>query len=318
MYILSGCMLNGVFAMASHYRNRSPAQSTNSFSCGSRPVHQLPWRREIHQRQEIIIEKLKQLLFLFCTCPSICLKDAHLFAATDHHRKLERISPCVLHLSINLFEGRTLISSNRSSSQSTNSFSFCSRPVPKCPWRTEIHQQQQIIIAKYKQFLFRFSTCPEVSLKDGDPSAATDHHRKVQTVSISTCPLICLKDAHLFATSNHHRKVEKFFPYVRDLSIDLVKGLRSNCGNKSLSKVETLSHPVKNKWLSKWQNGFHGDGNTKTSGTIVSFPIIHLNTSVNNLIIFPIGQKCLCHERCKDITWQMTHFISMEISVLVY
>ena len=86
-----------------------------------------------HQRQQIIIAKLKQFLFLFCTCPSICLKDAHLFAATDHHRKLERISPFVLDLSINVLEGWRPTTSNRSSSQSINSFSFGFRPVPKCP-----------------------------------------------------------------------------------------------------------------------------------------------------------------------------------------
>ena len=102
-----------------------------------------------HQRQQIIIAKLKQFLFLFYTCPSICLKDLHLFPATDHHRKVQTLSPSLLDLSINLFEGRTSVCSNRSSSQTR------------------------------KEFLLLFSTCPSMSLKDGDPPPATDHHRKV-------------------------------------------------------------------------------------------------------------------------------------------
>ena len=111
------------------------------------------------------------------------MKDEYPSAATDHHRKVKTVSPSVLHLSLNVLEGRRSISGNRSSSQSTNSFSFRSRPVPRCPSRTEIHQQQQIIITKYKHFLLVFSTCPSICLKDAHLFAATDHHRKVQTVS---------------------------------------------------------------------------------------------------------------------------------------
>ena len=70
------------------------------------------------------------------------------------------------------------------------------------------HQRRQIIIAKLKQFLLRFSTCPEMSLKDGDPSAATDHHRKVETVS----------------------------PSVLDLSLNVLEGRRSISGNRSSSQ----------------------------------------------------------------------------------
>ena len=86
-----------------------------------------------HQRQQIIIAKLKQFLFLFCTCPSICLKDTHRSAATDHHHKVQTVSPSVLDLSRSVVEGRRSISSNGSSSQSTNSFSCGSGPAPKCP-----------------------------------------------------------------------------------------------------------------------------------------------------------------------------------------
>ena len=106
----------------------------------------------------------------------------HLITETDHQPKVQTVSPSLLNLSLNVLEGRRSISGNGSSSQSRNSFSFCSRPVPKCPWRTEIHQRQQIIIAKYKHFLLRFSTCPSICLKDGDPSAATDHHLDVETM----------------------------------------------------------------------------------------------------------------------------------------
>ena len=124
------------------------AQSRMSRFFGSRPVGKCPWRTEIHQQQQIIIVKCKQCLLRLVTCPSICLKDEYRSAATDHHRKVETVSPSVLELSINLFKGRISISSNRLSSQSRNIFSFCSRPVPKCPWRTHIDQRQEIIIPK--------------------------------------------------------------------------------------------------------------------------------------------------------------------------
>ena len=110
------------------------------------------------------------------------LKDGDPSAETDHHRKVETVSPSVLDLSLNVLEGRRSISSNRSSSQSRNSFSFCSWPVPKCPWRMEIHQQQQIIIAKYKYFFLMFSTCPSICLKDEHPSLGTVHHLNVETI----------------------------------------------------------------------------------------------------------------------------------------
>ena len=84
----------------------------------------------------------------------------HLITETDHQPKVESVATSVLDLSIKFFKGRTSISGNSSSLQSWNIFSFCSPPVGKCLWRTEIHQQQQIIIGKYKQFLLRFLTCP--------------------------------------------------------------------------------------------------------------------------------------------------------------
>ena len=63
----------------------------------------------------------------------ISLKDSAEVGATDHHRKVEKFSPSVFELSINLFKGRISVSGNRLSSQSRNSFSFGSRPVPKFP-----------------------------------------------------------------------------------------------------------------------------------------------------------------------------------------
>ena len=80
------------------------------------------------------------------------LKDGDPSAATDHHRKVETISPPVLDLSLDVLEGRRSISGNRSSSQSRNSF------------------------------LFRFLTCPSISFKDSAPVAASDHPRKVERV----------------------------------------------------------------------------------------------------------------------------------------
>ena len=53
------------------------------------------------------------------------LEGRNASAATDHHRKVETFSPLVLDLSINLFEGLPSVCSNRSSSQSRNiSFFF--------------------------------------------------------------------------------------------------------------------------------------------------------------------------------------------------
>ena len=87
------------------------------------------------------------------------LKDSHLFAATDHHRKVQTVSPSVLDLSINFLEGRRSIISKGSSSESR------------------------------KQFLLLFSTCPSISFKDSALVAATDHHRKVEIVSPSVLEL---------------------------------------------------------------------------------------------------------------------------------
>ena len=89
-------LLKGLRSVCS---NRSSSQVRKSVSFGSPPVDQFP------------------------------SKDSALVAATVHHRKVETVSPSDLDLSINLFEGRTSNSSNRSSSQSRNSFSFGSRPV---------------------------------------------------------------------------------------------------------------------------------------------------------------------------------------------
>ena len=85
--------INFFEGLASIFRNRSSAQSRNSFSFGCRPVPKCPW------------------------------KDEDPSAATDHHRKVETVSLLVLHVSINLFKGRTSVCSKRSSSQSRNSFS---------------------------------------------------------------------------------------------------------------------------------------------------------------------------------------------------
>ena len=141
-------VLNGVLAMASDYGNTYSAQITISHCFSSRPVAKCPWRTEICLQQRIIIAKLKQFLLLFSTCPEVSLKDADPSAATDRHRKVENVSPSVLDLSRSVLEGRRSISGDRSSSQSRKCFSFCSRPVPKCPWRTQIHQRRQIVIAK--------------------------------------------------------------------------------------------------------------------------------------------------------------------------
>ena len=136
-------------------------------------------------KQRTIIAKYNHFLHRFLICPSISLKDAHRSAATVHHRKVETVSPSVLDLSLNVLEGRRSISSNKSSSQSRNSFSFASPPVHQFVWRTGICLQQWIIIAKYKQFLLMFSSCPSISLKDFRLVAATDNCRKVETVSNS-------------------------------------------------------------------------------------------------------------------------------------
>ena len=136
------------------------------------------------------------------------LKDRDPSAATDHHRKVKRVSPWVLNLSLNVLEGRRCIRSNRSSLQSRNSFSFASRPVHQFVWRTHICLQQQIIITNYKHFLLCFSTCPS----------------------------ICFKDWHLFAATDHHRKVETFSPSVLDVSINFLKGHTSISGKTSWSE----------------------------------------------------------------------------------
>ena len=125
--------------------NSSSSQSWNSFSFRSPPVGKCPWRTDIHQQQLIIIAKFKNFLLPFSTCPSIYLKDSHLFAATDHHLKVEILSPSVLDLSINLLKGLTFINSNRSSSESTNSVLFRSGSIPPFPWRTSISFQQDIM-----------------------------------------------------------------------------------------------------------------------------------------------------------------------------
>ena len=52
-----------------------------------------------------------------------------------------------------------------------------------------------------------------MSLKDGDPSAATDHHHKVETVS----PLVLHLSINLL-------KVETVSPWVFHLSMNLLKG----------------------------------------------------------------------------------------------
>ena len=109
--------------------NISSPQSIKIFSFGSQPVHQFAGRTCICLQQQIIMAKNKHFLLLFSTCPSICLKDAYPSAATDHHGKVQTFSPSVLHLSINLFEGLASVCSNRSSSQSRKTFSFCSWPV---------------------------------------------------------------------------------------------------------------------------------------------------------------------------------------------
>ena len=127
------------------------------------------------------------------------LKDRDPSAPTDHHYKVKTFSPSVLDLSINFLEGRRSISTNRSSSQSRNIFSFHSPPVHQFVLRTHICLQQQIIISKKKHFLLWFLTCPS----------------------------ICLKDSHLFAATDHHRQVETFPPSVLDLSINFLKGRTS-------------------------------------------------------------------------------------------
>ena len=126
-----------------------------------------------------------------------------MFSGTDHHHKVEKFSPSVLDLSVNVLEGRRSISGNKSSSQSRNSFSFRYRPLHQFVWRTHIDQQQWIIIAKYKQCLFRLLTCPSIYLKDAHPSAATDHHRKVETLPLSVLDLsINFLKGHTSISSN--------------------------------------------------------------------------------------------------------------------
>ena len=71
-----------------------------------------------------------------------------MFSGTDHHRKVETVSPSVLDLSLNILEGRRSISSSTSSSQSTKSFSFCSPPVLGCarfPEFTQNFSERQIL-----------------------------------------------------------------------------------------------------------------------------------------------------------------------------
>ena len=84
----------------------------------------------IDQRQQIISAKYKHFLFKFSNSPSICLKDSNLFAATDHHCKVETFSLSVVDLSINLLKGHISIIGNRSSSESRNSVSFGSGSIP--------------------------------------------------------------------------------------------------------------------------------------------------------------------------------------------
>ena len=131
--------------------NRSSLQSRYSFSFGSQPVPKCLWRTHICLRQQIIMVKYKQFLLPFSTCPSICLKDAHWLAATDHHRKVERVSPYIFDLSINCLKGQRWISSNSLSSQSRNSVLFCSGSIPAYPRTIWISFQQQILIANKKR-----------------------------------------------------------------------------------------------------------------------------------------------------------------------
>ena len=136
------------------------------------------------------------------------LKDGDPSAATDHHHKVARVSPSLLQLSINFLQGLCSGSSNRSSSQSRNGFSFTSPAVHQFVLRTLLQYQLPIIITKLKQFLLPFSTCASIYLKDSHLFAATDHHLKVETVS--------------------HQ--------VFDLSINFLKGLTSISGNISSSE----------------------------------------------------------------------------------
>ena len=145
---LISSLLNGVLGMASDYRNISWAQSRISLYFGSGTVRKCPWRTDSHRQQRIIIAKYKQCLLRFLTCPSISLKHSHRSAWRDHHRKVQTFPLSVLDLSINLLKGRTSISSNRSSSQSRNIFSFSSWHVHQFVWRTHICLQQQFIMAK--------------------------------------------------------------------------------------------------------------------------------------------------------------------------
>ena len=131
------------------------------------------------------------------------LKDGDPSVATDHIVKVETGSPSVLHLSMNLFEGLASVCSNRSSSHSRNSFCLGFWSVHQIAERTDIDQRQQFIISKQKQGFLRFSTCPSISLKDADPSAATVHHLNVETV----------------------------FPLALDLSLHFLGGLASVSSN---------------------------------------------------------------------------------------
>ena len=66
-----------------------------------------------------------------------------------------------------------------------------------------------------------------------------------------TCPSIWLKDFRLVVAKYHCRKVETLCPWVIKQS------------------------------LGKWHNDFYVHVNSKTSATIVAFPIMRLNNSVN-------------------------------------
>ena len=75
-----------------------------------------------------------------------------------------------------------------------------------------------------------------MSLKDGDPSAAANHHRKVETFSPSVLDLSMnlLKGLTLISGEKQANFTETSTPL--DLSLHFLEGLPSSCGNRSLTE----------------------------------------------------------------------------------
>ena len=161
------------------------------------------WTINYYQSINIFNIQRKNFLPRLATCPSICLKDSHLFAARDHHHKVQTVSPSVLDLAINLFEGRTSVCSNRSSLQSRNSFSFGSRPVCQFVLKGRTITSAATTSSSQSRNSFSFGSRPvqqfvwrtNIDHLFSQQTSLKDHH---QWQSIKSSFSLCSRPVHRF------------------------------------------------------------------------------------------------------------------------